>query len=121
MRENRFLKCYAITNFKACDNVYAGYSMQIPVNFVSFLYRQSENEYDYITTRPMVYESVNPLVPYHKQVTMVEKPAYQTTVLANKANVKPNECEIINLQPATPNTDDVKMEKNPAYAETNFN
>jgi len=49
---------------------------------------------------------------------MDKNPAYQSTVLANKTtDDHPSEYEIINLKPAS---DDVKMEKNPAYAETHF-
>ena len=68
-----------------------------------------------------MYDSVNPLAPDHKQVTMEKNPAYKSTVLANKATVNPDavEYENINLQPTSPNTDDVEME-NPAYAETDF-
>ena len=49
---------------------------------------------------------------------MDKNPAYQSTVLVTKTsdNLSP-EYEIINLNPAS---DDVKMEKNPAYTETHF-
>jgi len=71
--------------------------------------KQPENEYDYISHKPRAVRSD------HKTVTMDKNPAYQSTVLANKTtDDHPSEYEIINL------SDDVKMEKNPAYAETHF-
>ncbi|XP_065904076.1 cell adhesion molecule DSCAM-like [Dysidea avara] len=87
----------------------------------SYSIKERESEYDYITTRPVVYDSVNPLAPDHKLVTIEKNPAYKSTVLANKANVNPDadEYENIDLQPTSPNTDDAEME-NPAYAETDF-
>jgi len=84
------------------------------------LKKQPENEYDYITPKTGAYETVNPLSSIHKPVTMDRNPAYQSTVLANKTSGDhPPEYEIINLQPAK-SDDGVKMEKNPAYAETQF-
>ena len=80
--------------------------------------KQPENEYECITPKPRAYETV---ASDHKPVTMDKNPAYQSTVLGNKTTDNhPPEYEVINLQPTTPNTDDVKMEKNPAYAETHF-
>ena len=82
--------------------------------------KQPENEYDYITPKGGAYETVNPLSSTHKPVTMDKNPAYQSTVLANKTcDNHPPEYEIVNLQPAK-SDDGVKMEKNPAYAETQF-
>jgi len=47
---------------------------------------------------------------------MDKNPAYHSTVLANKTtDDHPSKYEIINLKPAS---DDVKVEKNPTYAET---
>ena len=49
---------------------------------------------------------------------MDKNPAYQSTVLATKTSDNhPPEYEIINLKPTS---DDVKIERNPAYAETHF-
>jgi len=51
---------------------------------------------------------------------MDRNPAYQSTVIANKTSDNhPPEYDIINLQP-TKSDDDVEMEENPAYAETQF-
>ena len=83
--------------------------------------KQPEHDYDYINlSKPAVYETVNP-PPLNKPVTMDKNPAYRSTVLADKKSDHYSpEYEIIDLQPAAPKTDNVKMEKNPAYAETQF-
>ena len=81
---------------------------------------QPENEYDYITPKSGACETVNPLSSNPKPVIMDRSPSCQSTVLANKTSGNhPPEYEIVKLQPAK-SDDDVKMEKSPAYAETQF-
>ncbi|XP_065905337.1 hemicentin-1-like isoform X3 [Dysidea avara] len=77
--------------------------------------RLPESNYDDVGS---VYEAIHPIAPDHQPVTMEKNPACQSMVLANKANIDPdeNEYEITSFQPASSNN----MQNGPTYAETQF-
>ena len=85
-------------------------SFTLSFHSVNFTKHEQENTYDYVITKPLTTRDnhqVNKVATMNKTM-MVPNPAYD------------EQYATLNLESKQINTDDIKMESNPAYAEAKF-
>ena len=103
---------------------YVQFCNYIVIFFSVTNYKQGQHVYDYVTTQPLTTRAYNQpvkkLSSNNDNIVMDINPAYEE---ATNKSVKANEdaeYETVDSQCRQIKTDDIKMAKNPAYAETKF-
>jgi len=91
---------------------------------------KEQHIYDYVTTKPLTHDHpVKKVSSNNNDIVIDENPVYGKGTLFNNECIKANEdveyevveYEVVDPQPRQIKTDDIKMDKNPAYVETRFN
>ena len=80
---------------------------------------------DHVTANPLTHDhSVKEVSFSNNDIVMDENPAYGKGTVFTDESIKANEDEeyvVMDPQSRQTNTDDIKMDTNPAYVETRFN
>ena len=89
--------------------------------------KQHENAYEYVTTKPLTTggrgRSVEKSASNDNDIVLEANPAYDQGIHFADQTIKADndaEYEIVDTQSRQIKTDDIKLVKNPAYAETTF-
>jgi len=87
--------------------------------------QQQQHVYDCVMTKPVTHNhSVKKVSSNNNNIVMDENPAYDKGTLFTNECIKANEdveYEVVDPQSRQTKTDDIKVDKNPAYVETRFN